>query len=60
MLETFYLNGFMSGADLEILKRGVLYVGHHGWSAKQVLDFRWSKKVEITLETVKFLAKYLY
>ena len=31
-----------------------LYVGHHGWPAKKLLDFRWSKKAEITLETISF------
>ena len=33
---------------------GALCVGHHGWPAKKVLDFRWSKKAEITLETISF------
>ena len=41
--------------DPEILEReGVLYVGHHGWPAKKILGFRWSKKTEITLETISF------
>ena len=31
-----------------------LYVVHHGWPAKKKLDFRWSKKAEITLETISF------
>ena len=44
-----------SGADAEILKReGELYVGHHGWPAKKILGFRWSKKAEITLEIISF------
>ena len=38
--------------DPEILKRGALYVDHHGWPAKKILGFRWSKKTEITLETI--------
>ena len=52
------------GVDAEILKRGgggPLYFGHHGCPAKKILDFRWSKKVEITSETIsKFLVKYFY
>ena len=35
-------------------KGGALCVGHYGWPAKKVLDFRWSKEVEITLETISF------
>ena len=31
-----------------------LYVGHHGWPTKKILDFRWSKKAKITLETISF------
>ena len=27
-----------------------LYVSHHGWPTKKILDFRWPKKVKITLE----------
>ena len=41
---------YSSGADPEILKKGALYVDHHGWPAKKILDFRWSKKAEVTLE----------
>ena len=60
---TFYSNNFdshtflplISEADPEILKRkGGFYVGHHVWPTKKILDFRWSKKAEITLETVSF------
>ena len=46
-----------TGADPEIFKTGgggVLYVGHHGWSAKKILGFSWSKNAEITLETISF------
>ena len=39
----------LPGSDSEILKREALYVGHHGWLAKKILDFRWSKKAEIAL-----------
>ena len=35
-------------------EKGVLYVGHHGWPVKKNLDFRWSKKVEVTLKTQSF------
>ena len=45
---------YSSGADPEILKKGALYVDHHGWPAKKILDFRWSKKAEVTLETISF------
>ena len=51
---------YIAGADSEILKRlggrggGAICVGHHGWPVKKVLGFRWSKKAEITLETVSF------
>ena len=31
-----------------------LYVGHHGWPTKKILRFRWSKKTNITLETISF------
>ena len=44
----------MLGVDAEILKRGVLYVGHHGWLAKKNLGFRSSKKAEITLIIISF------
>ena len=43
-----------TGADLETLKRGWLYFGHHGWPAKKVLGCRWFKKTKITLETISF------
>ena len=46
------LNIILAGADPGILKRGMLYVGHHGWPAKKILGFRLSKKAEITLETI--------
>ena len=39
------------------LKRGVggaLYDGHHGWPGKKILGLRWSKKAEVTLETISF------
>ena len=48
-----------TGADPEILKRGALYVGHHGWSTKKILGFRWSKKAKITLETKVFGETFL-
>ena len=31
-----------------------LYVGHHGWPAKKILGFKWSKKAEITAKTTSF------
>ena len=36
-----------TGADPEILKRGALYLGHHGWLTKKTFGFRWSKKDKI-------------
>ena len=48
-----------SGADPEILKRGALYVGHHGWPKKKILGFKWSKKAKITLETKAFGETFL-
>ena len=35
-------------------KGRALYVDYHGWPAKENLGFRWSKKAEITLETISF------
>ena len=35
-------------------KKVVLYVGHHGWSTKKILGFRWSKKAKITFWTISF------
>ena len=35
-------------------KEEALYVGHHGWPTKKILDFRWSKKAKITLEAISF------
>ena len=48
-----------SKADPEILKRGALYAGHHGWPKKKMLGFRCSKKVKITLETKAFGETFL-
>ena len=45
---------FETGADPEILKRGALYVGHHDWSTKKILVFKWSIKAKIMLETISF------
>ena len=48
-------SGQQAGADPEIFKRGgALYVGHHGWLTKKILDFRWSKKAKITLKAISF------
>ena len=49
----------LAGVDSEILKRGALYVGHHGWLTKKILGFRWSKKAKITLETKAFGETFL-
>ena len=31
-----------------------LCAGQHGWQAKKILVFRWSKKAKIMLETISF------
>ena len=51
---TWYFPNNYQGPIQRFWKGGTLYVGHHGWSAKKKLGFRWSKKVEITLETRSF------
>ena len=38
---------------IDHMAKQVLF-GHHSWPAKKILDFRWSKKAEITLEIVSF------
>ena len=45
---------YTQGLMQRFWKGGALYVGHHGWPAKKRLGFRWSKKAEITLETISF------
>ena len=44
----------ISGADPEILNRGALCVGHHGWLTKKILGFRWPKKAKMALVTICF------
>ena len=42
-------NPYNTEGQIQIfLKEGALYVGHHGWPAKKIFGFRWSKKAEIT------------
>ena len=45
---------YLQGRIQRFWKRVVLYVGHHGWPAKKILGFRWSKKAEIALESISF------
>ena len=48
-------------ANPDIFKRegwGTLYLRHHGWPAKKILGFRWSKKAEVRLETISFWQKF--
>ena len=42
--------------NLEIFKRGGGHPmsSHHGWPTKKILGIRWSKKAEVTLETISF------
>ena len=51
VLRMFYAN---SNAVQGPIQSGVLYVGYHGWPAKKILGFRWSKEAEITLENIVF------
>ena len=55
-LEIFYvIIQRLTGEDPDFLKRGgALYFGHHGWPPKKIVSFRWSKKADITLETISF------
>ena len=39
--------------------RGALFIGHHNWSTKKILSFRWSKKAKITLQTKAFGETFL-
>ena len=48
------IKNISTGADQKILKKGVLYDGHHGWLTKKILGFRWPKRANITLETKAF------
>ena len=48
------------GVDPEILKGGQRSMSATMVGQQKKLGFRWSKKAEITLETISFLAKYLY
>ena len=52
--QTFLLEHTLQGRIQRFWKRGALYVGHHGWLAKKMLGFRWSKKAKIKLETTSF------
>ena len=44
----------MQGHIQRFWKEGALCVGHHGWPAKKILGFGWSKKTEVKLETISF------
>ena len=44
----------MQGWIWRFIKRGVLYVSHHGWPTNKTLGFRWSIKAEIKLKTIGF------
>ena len=50
---------YSQGRIQRFWKRGVLYVSHHCWPTKKILGFRWSKKVEITLENNVFDETFL-
>ena len=45
---------------IQRFRKGVaLYVGHHGWSTKKILSFRWPRKAKITLKTILFWQIFL-
>ena len=44
----------LQGQIQRFWKGVVLYVGHHGWPKKEILNLRWSKNIKITLETISF------
>ena len=47
-----YSNRKNQGRIQRFWKGVALCVGHHGWPAKKILGYRWSKKAKITLETI--------
>ena len=47
-----YSNRKNQGRIQRFWKGVALYVGHHGWPAKKILGYRWSKKAKITLKTI--------
>ena len=49
-----YFSRRYQGRVQRFWKGRVLYVNNHDWPAKIILGFRWSKKAEITLETIIF------
>ena len=53
-LKILPVNGREQGRIQRFWKGVVLCVVHHGWPAKKIFGFRWSKKAEITLETISF------
>ena len=48
------IKNISTGADPKILKKGMLYDGHHGWLTKKILGFRCPKRAKTTLETKAF------
>ena len=50
-------NGEEQGRFQRFWKGVALYFGHHGWPAKKMLGFRWSKKAKITLGCMSFFNK---
>ena len=56
MLGVYFITSITQGRIQSFLKggEGALYVGYPDWLAKEILGFRWSKKVEVTLETISF------
>ena len=48
------LYNWYQGRTQRFWKGVVLYVVHHGWPIRKILDFRWSKEAKITLETISF------
>ena len=55
LMKRFTFHNSDRGGSRDFEKGGrELYVCHHGWPAKKNLGFRWSKKAEVTFETISF------
>ena len=56
-LTVYYIVCFRHLTELDpeiLISEGRSNVGYHAWPTKKILDFRWSEKAKITLETISF------
>ena len=53
--DSVHKDNVVQGRIQRFWKGVALYVGHHGWPTKKILELRWSKKAKITLERGKAL-----